>query len=113
MRDEEIARGGPAVDDPHDVSALSPDDAGRCVPQAPMQPFRFGDREFTGAAQVMEPAHQISRDTDELHPGAVGVEVGERERSSPESFSRLMWSSTCAWSRMCASSSTGSPVLSV
>ena len=64
MRDEEIARGGPAVDDPHDVSARSPDDAGRCVPQAPTQPFRFGDREFTGAAQVLEPAHEISGDTD-------------------------------------------------
>ena len=29
-------------------------------------------------------------------------------RSRPESFNRLMWSSTWAWSRMCASSSTGS-----
>ena len=75
--------GGPAVDDPHDVSARPSDDAGGCVPQTPTQPFGFGSGEFTVTAQVLEPAHEISRDADELHPCAVGVEVGEREAFEP------------------------------
>ena len=45
--------------------------------------FRFGGGEFTVPAQVLEPAHEITGEADELHPGAVGVEVGEREPFEP------------------------------
>ena len=46
-------------------------------------PFRFGGREAAGAGKVLEPAHEVFGEADELHPGAVGVEVGERESFEP------------------------------
>ena len=83
VRVEEVAGGGPGVDDPYDVASGAPDDACGCVPHAPAQPFGFGGGEFAGAAELLEPANEISGETHELHPGAVGVEVGEREPFEP------------------------------
>jgi hypothetical protein len=49
------------------------------VSQGPAQPFRFRCREWAGADQFLEPAHEIGSGAHELQPCAVGVEVRERE----------------------------------
>jgi hypothetical protein len=40
---------------------------------------------------------------------AFASKLEKKKRHSPESFSRAMWFSTCAWARMVRSSSAGSP----
>src|SRR4051812_24548458 len=57
---EEFVGGGPAVEDAHDVAAGSTHDAGGGVPQGPAQGFGFGDGEWAGEAEQLEPAHEAS-----------------------------------------------------
>ena len=44
---------------------------------------------------------------------ALATKLEKGKRHSPESFSRAMWFSTCAWARIMRSSSAGSPSQSV
>jgi len=76
---EEFGGGGPGVDDPDDVASGASHEPGGCVPERPTQPFRFGACELAGAAELLEPADEIVGEAHDLHPGAVRVEVGERE----------------------------------
>ena len=113
VRGEQIASGWPAIGHSDDVASSAPHDARGGVPQRPAQPFWFGFGEWSGAGEVLEPADQIGTGADEVEPGAVGVQVTERESFEAgvlQSFDVVL---DVGVSRMCASNSTGEPVASV
>ena len=45
--------------------------------------LEFGTGEVPGEAEELEPAHEVSSETDGGEPGPVGVEVAEGEPAQP------------------------------
>jgi hypothetical protein len=97
MRIEEIAGDGPAVDD----ARMTSQPARRTMPASVchrLQRNRFGRAVTSSLAQHRcwnQRTRSAARHTSCIH-ARLGVEIHEREPFEPESFKRLMWSSTWA-----------------